>query len=79
MMEIFKEASLPAGVVNFITGSGGEIGDTLVLHPRTRFIAFTGSREVGLGINEAAAKPQPDQIWIKRVIAEMGGQGRHHR
>ena len=74
MMEIFKEASLPAGVVNLVTGAGGEIGDTLVLHPRTRFIAFTGSREVGLGINEAAAKPSPGQIWIKRVIAEMGGK-----
>ncbi len=74
MMEIFREASLPAGVVNFVTGGGGEIGDTLVLHPRTRFIAFTGSREVGLRINEGAAKPGPGQIWIKRVIAEMGGK-----
>ena len=74
LIEIFKEACLPPGVVNFVTGSGGEIGDTLVRHPRTRFIAFTGSREVGLHINEAAAKPQPGQIWIKRVIAEMGGK-----
>ena len=74
LIEIFKEASLPAGVVNFITGDGAKIGDTLVRHPRTRFIAFTGSREVGLHINQAAAEPRPGQIWIKRVIAEMGGK-----
>ena len=46
----------------------------LVQHPKTRFISFTGSRDVGLRINELAAKHQPGQIWIKRVIAEMGGK-----
>jgi 1-pyrroline-5-carboxylate dehydrogenase len=50
------------------------VGDALVEHPKTRFIAFTGSRDVGLRINELAAKPQRGQIWIKRVIAEMGGK-----
>ena len=50
------------------------MGDVLVEHPKTRFIAFTGSRDVGLRINELAAKTQPGQIWIKRVIAEMGGK-----
>jgi 1-pyrroline-5-carboxylate dehydrogenase len=45
-----------------------------VKHPKTRFISFTGSRDVGLHINELAAKAQPGQIWIKRVIAEMGGK-----
>ena len=55
-------------------GSGAAIGDLLVQHPKTRFIAFTGSRDVGLRINELAAKHQPGQIWIKRVIAEMGGK-----
>ncbi len=74
LMQIFEEAGFPPGVVNFLTGSGAEIGNGLVAHPRTRFIAFTGSKEVGLEINEVAAKPRPGQIWIKRVIVEMGGK-----
>jgi len=73
-MEILEEVSLPSGVVNFLPGPGGVIGDTLVTHPKTRFIAFTGSKEVGLRINELAAKPQAGQIWIKRTILEMGGK-----
>ena len=73
-MEILEEIKLPGGVVNFLTGSGGAVGGTLVGHPRTRFISFTGSRDVGLGIVELAAKTQPGQIWIKRVVAEMGGK-----
>ncbi len=72
--DIMVEAGLPAGVLNFLPGSGGEVGDTLVAHPKTRFIAFTGSMEVGIHINELAAKVQPGQIWLKRVIAEMGGK-----
>jgi 1-pyrroline-5-carboxylate dehydrogenase len=50
------------------------VGDVLVTHPLTRFIAFTGSKEVGLRIHELAAKPQPGQIWLKRTILEMGGK-----
>ncbi|MBN2564565.1 MAG: L-glutamate gamma-semialdehyde dehydrogenase [Candidatus Eisenbacteria bacterium] len=73
-MEIMDEVKLPPGVLNFFTGSGGMVGDALVSHPRTRFITFTGSRAVGLGIVELAAKTQPGQIWIRRVIAEMGGK-----
>ncbi|HEX5731387.1 MAG TPA: L-glutamate gamma-semialdehyde dehydrogenase [Blastocatellia bacterium] len=73
-VEILEEASVPAGVVNFLPGSGGRIGDYLVGNPRTRFIAFTGSKEVGLHINELAAKTAEGQIWIKRVVAEMGGK-----
>jgi len=73
-IDLLLEAGLPPGVVSFVPGSGGEIGDALVAHPKTRFIAFTGSKEVGLHINELAAKPQPGQIWIKRVVAEMGGK-----
>jgi 1-pyrroline-5-carboxylate dehydrogenase len=61
-------------VVNFVSGGGTEVGEEMVRHPKTRFIAFTGSKEVGLHINEAAAKTQPSQLWIKRVIAEMGGK-----
>lgn len=73
-LALMEEAGLPAGVVNFLTGSGGTVGNTLVTHPKTRFVAFTGSKEVGLGINELAAKTPPGQIWIKRVVAEMGGK-----
>ncbi|TSI03887.1 L-glutamate gamma-semialdehyde dehydrogenase [Lysinibacillus sp. BW-2-10] len=73
-MEIMEEAGLPAGVVNYIPGSGAEVGDYLVDHPRTRFISFTGSRDVGLRINQRASVLNEGQIWIKRVIAEMGGK-----
>ena len=55
-IEVLEEAGLPAGVVNFIPGSGAEVGDYLVDHPRTRFISFTGSREVGIRIYERAVK-----------------------
>ncbi len=72
-IEIVEEAGLPNGVVNFIAGSA-KTGEAMVTHPKTRFISFTGSKGVGLHINEVAAKPQKGQIWIKRVIAEMGGK-----
>ncbi len=73
-MSILEEAGMPPGVVNFVTGSGASVGNTLVEHPKVRFVAFTGSKEVGLHITEEAARPRPGQIWIKRVIAEMGGK-----
>ncbi len=73
-VNILLEVGVPAGVVNFLPGSGGAIGDALVQHPKVRFISFTGSREVGLRINELAAKHQPGQLWIKRAILEMGGK-----
>ena len=72
--EILEEAGMPAGVVNFMTGSGAEVGDVIVDHPKTRYVAFTGSKEVGLRINERAAKVHEGQLWIKRVVAEMGGK-----
>jgi 1-pyrroline-5-carboxylate dehydrogenase len=72
--EVLEEAGMPPGVVNFLPGSGAEVGDVLVAHPRTRYVAFTGSKEVGLRINELAAKASPGQIWVKRVVAEMGGK-----
>jgi 1-pyrroline-5-carboxylate dehydrogenase len=72
--EALEEAGMPPGVVNFLPCPGGVVGDTLVGHPRTRFVAFTGSKEVGLHINELGAKTAPGQIWVKRVIAEMGGK-----
>jgi len=74
LMGIVQESGFPAGVVNLLTGSGEDIGDALVKHPRTRFVSFTGSKQVGLRINELAAVPQVGQIWIKRVVAEMGGK-----
>lgn len=73
-VEVMEEAGLPPGVLNYIPGSGSEIGDYLVDHPKTRFISFTGSKEVGIRIYERAAKVHPGQIWLKRVIAEMGGK-----
>lgn len=73
-VEIMEECGLPPGVLNFLPGPGGSVGDYLVAHAKTRFIAFTGSKEVGLHINELAAKTQKGQIWIKRVVAEMGGK-----
>lgn len=72
--ELMESTGLPKGVINFLPCSGGEVGDFLVEHPKTRFISFTGSMEVGLRINELAAKISPGQIWIKRVVAEMGGK-----
>ncbi|MCJ7755204.1 MAG: aldehyde dehydrogenase family protein, partial [Thermoanaerobaculales bacterium] len=73
-MELVKAAGLPGGVINYLPGAGGEIGDVLVDHPRTRFINFTGSKEVGLRIAERSAKVQPGQIWLKRALMEMGGK-----
>ncbi|TAL70267.1 MAG: L-glutamate gamma-semialdehyde dehydrogenase [Bacteroidetes bacterium] len=72
--EIMHEAGLPKGVLNYFIASGAEAGDYLVQHPKIRFISFTGSMEVGLHINEVAAKASEGQIWIKRVVAEMGGK-----
>jgi 1-pyrroline-5-carboxylate dehydrogenase len=73
-VEILEEAGMPEGVVNFCPGSGASFGDAIVAHPKTRYIAFTGSREVGLRINKVAADVAPGQIWIKRTILEMGGK-----
>jgi len=74
IVEVLHEAGLPKNVLNFLPGPGSSVGDTLVLHPKTRFISFTGSREVGVGIYEKAAKVQAGQIWLKRSVLEMGGK-----
>lgn len=73
-VEVLEEAGLPKGVLNFVPGSGAEVGDYLVDHPKTRFVSFTGSRDVGIRIYERASKVNEGQIWLKRVIAEMGGK-----
>ncbi|MCK4593186.1 L-glutamate gamma-semialdehyde dehydrogenase, partial [bacterium] len=74
LVEIFEQLNLPPGVLNFIPGSGSEIGDILVDHPRTRFINFTGSVEVGTRIFRRASAVHPPQIWLKRTVLEMGGK-----
>jgi 1-pyrroline-5-carboxylate dehydrogenase len=71
---LMEEIGLPPGVINFVTGDGGTVGDQIVRHPKTRFVSFTGSKEVGIGINKLAADVQPGQRWLKRVVAEMGGK-----
>jgi 1-pyrroline-5-carboxylate dehydrogenase len=73
-VDILYEAGVPRDVVSFITGPGSIAGEALVLHPKARFVGFTGSKEAGLRISEQAAKTQPGQIWIKRTVLEMGGK-----
>jgi len=73
-VELLEECGMPEGVVNFCPGAGATFGNAVVAHPKTRYIAFTGSREVGLDINKSAATQAPGQIWIKRTILEMGGK-----
>ncbi|MGZ4840047.1 MAG: aldehyde dehydrogenase family protein, partial [Terriglobales bacterium] len=73
-VEALIEAGMPEGIVNFCPGAGASFGDALVSHPKTRYIAFTGSREVGLRINQVAAQQATGQIWIKRTVLEMGGK-----
>jgi 1-pyrroline-5-carboxylate dehydrogenase len=72
--KILMGAGFPDGVINFVPGGGATAGNAMVEHPKTRLIAFTGSMEVGIDIVHRAAVTQPGQIWIKRVIAEMGGK-----
>jgi RHH-type proline utilization regulon transcriptional repressor/proline dehydrogenase/delta 1-pyrroline-5-carboxylate dehydrogenase len=74
LMGLCLEAGLPAGVVNLLSGPGGTVGAHLVAHPRIDFIAFTGSKEVGLKICEAAGRTLPGQTNLKKVICEMGGK-----
>lgn len=73
-VELLEECGMPEGVVNFCPGAGASFGNAVVAHPKTRYVAFTGSREVGLDINKSAATHAPGQIWIKRTILEMGGK-----
>jgi 1-pyrroline-5-carboxylate dehydrogenase len=73
-VELLEDLGVPAGVINFVPGDGPTVGEALVKDPRTRFIAFTGSKAVGLRINELAAQTGPGQRWIKRVVAELGGK-----
>lgn len=74
VFRLFQEAGLPSGVLSFLPGPGGVIGDFLVTHPEVAFITFTGSREVGLRIIELAGKTEEGVRWVKKVVAEMGGK-----
>ena len=74
VVEFLYEAGVPKEALNFLTGYGEVVGDALVKHPKTRYIAFTGSKEVGLLISENAGKRVAGQIWIKRAVLEMGGK-----
>ncbi len=74
MLELLFEAGLPRSAIQFLTGQDDVLGDPLVDHKDVRMIAFTGSREIGCRIYERAAKVQPGQKWLKRVMAEMGGK-----
>ena len=73
-VDILYEAGVPRDVVSYFTGPGSSAGEALVKHAKTRFIAFTGSKEAGLRINEQATKTQPGQLWVKRTVLEMGGK-----
>lgn len=73
-MSCMRDAGIPDGVVNFLPGVGEDVGPLLVAHPEVDLVAFTGSREVGLQINEMAAKAESQGHSVKRVIAEMGGK-----
>ena len=74
LMEIFEQAGIPDGVLNFLPGKGSVMGAHLVDHKDIDLIAFTGSREVGLRIWESAGKTRPGQRELKRVVCEMGGK-----
>lgn len=74
LARIFHEAGIPGDVVQFLPGAGEEIGPPLVESPHVAVIAFTGSREVGLKIYEAAGRTVPGQTQLKKVICEMGGK-----
>ncbi|MBW7473347.1 L-glutamate gamma-semialdehyde dehydrogenase [Paenibacillus oenotherae] len=73
-VDLLVEAGLPDNIVQYVPGAGSAIGDLLVTHPAVRFINFTGSMEVGLQLNEKANRRSPEQRWIKRVVAELGGK-----
>jgi len=74
LFEIFRSAGLPAGVLQFLPGPGSDVGEYLVSHPAIDFIAFTGSKDVGLRIVRLAGETRQGQRNVKKVIAEMGGK-----
>ncbi|MBI3291451.1 MAG: aldehyde dehydrogenase family protein, partial [Elusimicrobia bacterium] len=74
LVQLLHQAGIPPGILQFLPGPGGEIGAWLVEHPDIQFLAFTGSRTVGLSLAERAARGSQGQRHVKKVIAEMGGK-----
>ena len=74
LMNLFTEAGVPPGVINLLTGFGEDVGAHLVAHTQIDFVAFTGSRAVGLKIWETAGRTLPGQANLKKVVCEMGGK-----
>ncbi len=74
LVELLHEAGIPKGALSYLSGRGEVVGEALVDHPKTRFVAFTGSKEVGIRIYERASRVHPGQRWLKRVQLEMGGK-----
>jgi aldehyde dehydrogenase (NAD+) len=68
IVEALHEAGIPAGVVNYLTGAGSAVGNTLVEHPAVRAVSFTGSCEVGNALYEKVTRRKV------RVQLEMGGK-----
>ena len=68
VVEIFERAGVPAGVLNMVAGSGGEVGDELLQHPDVRAVSFTGSTEVGSELYAQGARR------MKKCQCEMGGK-----
>jgi aldehyde dehydrogenase (NAD+) len=62
------DEGVPPGVINMVTGSGGELGDPLINNPAVRIVSFTGSTEVGRKVSEACASS------FKHTCLEMGGK-----
>lgn len=70
LTECFRDAGVPKGVFNFVTGSGRVVGQTLIDHPDVSGVTFTGSYDVGMGILRAFASGK----YPRPVVAEMGGK-----
>ena len=74
LAKVFRDAGAPAGALQLLSGPGRIVGAYLVEHPDVAVIAFTGSREVGLRIWEAAGRTKAGQVQLKKVVCEMGGK-----
>lgn len=74
LVDALLAGGAPRGTVAFLPGYGEEIGELLVTHPQVVTVAFTGSKAVGLHLNEVAARTVPGQREVRRVLAEMGGK-----
>ncbi|TLS74556.1 aldehyde dehydrogenase family protein [Mariprofundus erugo] len=74
LVQLLHQAGVPGGALHYLPGHGSEVGEHLVKHPDIHLIAFTGSLEVGLHINQVAAEQAATCAHIKRIICELGGK-----